>query len=117
MEDINAITLNAINNYYNYLDNLGYISNEETNRILVLITISKVLEKFIMYITDEDLNTIYKVMTCLSKSCLIDNIQFRQLESIFNESNYNSQKELRISESSIQRISEDEVLRSVDMKQ
>ena len=56
------------------LANLGYISNEDTNRILVLITISKMLEKFIMYITDEDLNTIYKVMTCLSKSCLMDNI-------------------------------------------
>lgn len=117
MEDINTLTFDAINNYYKYLDNLGYISNEETNRILVLIYINKILNKFQEYIIDQDINIIYKTLLCLSKSCLIKPLQFAQVESILNSSNYNSQKELRISEDSTQRMSEDEVLRSADLKQ
>ena len=117
MEDINRLTLNSINNYYKYLDNLGYISNEETNRILVLVFINKVLDKFSEYISDNDINTIYKVLICLSKSCLIESIQFEQLQSIFDKNNYDSQNELRISENFIQKESEDEILRSVNMKQ
>ena len=36
METIDEITHSAIERYYNYLDNVGYISNEDTFRVLLL---------------------------------------------------------------------------------
>ena len=72
METIDEITHSAIERYYNYLDNVGYISNEDTFRVLLLSYIDHLVQDFFMYITEQDINTIYRVLNCLSKSCLID---------------------------------------------
>lgn len=116
METIDEITHSAIERYYNYLDNVGYISNEDTFRVLLLSYINHLVQDFFMYITEQDINTIYRVLNCLSKSCLIDPPDFSQVASILKDSNYGSQRELRVSENDIQRISEDDILRSANLK-
>ena len=35
MEELELITLNAIDKYYNYLENLGYADNDDMNNILI----------------------------------------------------------------------------------
>ena len=115
MEELDLITLNAIDKYYTYLDNLGYVENEEMDNIIILSFINDILNIFPQYITDKDYNTILKAVQCLStKSCFISSPHFLTQESLFKDSNYYKQKVFRISEDSLFRLTEDNLNRVTD---
>ena len=46
MEELNLITLNAINGYYNHLNSLGYIDCYETDNMIILSFINDILNMF-----------------------------------------------------------------------
>lgn len=108
MEELDLITLSTIDKYYTYLDNLGYVENEEMNNILILSFINDILNIFPQYITDEDYDIILKAVQCLSaKSCFIPSPHFLTQESLFKDSNYYKQKTFRVTEDSLFRLTED----------
>ncbi|MGN0143790.1 MAG: hypothetical protein ACI398_02320 [Clostridium sp.] len=115
MEELDLITINAIEKYYSYLENIGYIDNDDMNNILILSFINDIVKLFSNYITDDDYTTIVKALLCLSdNSCLISAPHFLTQESLFKDSNYYKQKQFRISEDSLFRQTEDNNLRIND---
>lgn len=115
MEELELITLNAIDKYYNYLENLGYADNDDMNNILILSFISDIINTFPQYITDSDYDIILKAVQCLSdKSCFISSPHFLTQESLFKDSNYYKQKTFRLSEDSLFRFTEDDSFRVAD---
>ena len=63
MEELNLITLNAINGYYNHLNSLGYIDCYETDNMIILSFINDILN------TAETLNK--NLMTECEKKVII----------------------------------------------
>lgn len=115
MEELELITLNAIDKYYNYLENLGYADNDDMNNILILSFISDLVNMFPQYITDKDYDIILKAVMCLSNnSCFISSPHFLTQESLFKDSNYYKQKTFRLSEDSLFRFTEDDSFRVAD---
>lgn len=70
MDDLKALSLNALDKYFKVLSITGY---KNTNRLLALLFICKILNSncFNIYITNEDYNNILQAINCLS-DCLID---------------------------------------------
>ena len=115
MEELNLITLNAINGYYNNLKYLGYVDCEETNNVILLSFINDLINTFPQYITNSDYDTILKTVQYLSdKSCFISAPHFLTQESLFKDSNYYKQKLFRLSEDSLFRLTEDNDQRIID---
>lgn len=79
------ILYTALDNYYNALSKLGYISYSEVNRILVLIFISELSSKCI--ISEEDSKIISKALDCLcyTSSCIIPLFEKNFTDSIFDD--------------------------------
>ena len=70
MEDFNLITVDTLNKYFDILSKAGYVKNKEVNKVIILIFLSRLLNDFSEYITEEDYNDIIKSVYCLS-DCLI----------------------------------------------
>lgn len=80
MEDLNNITFDALERYYTVLENLGYTTESDTNKLLLLQFLQGFLQEFIYYITEEDYNTIEKIVQCLTQtSCLIPYREYQLL--------------------------------------
>lgn len=110
MEALNTLVFNSIDRVFNVLRQVGYINRCNINSVLALIYLSDMLNKYSNYITDEDYKYIINAIKCLSEnSCLIDFISFDDLKNKPNKS-YESFR-CRITEDSINRITESESLR------
>ena len=70
MEDFNLITIDTLNKYFDILSKAGYVKNKEVNKVIILTFLSRLLNDFSEYITEEDYNDIIKSVYCLS-DCLI----------------------------------------------
>ena len=70
MEDFNLITVDTLNKYFDILSKAGYVKNKEVNKVIILTFLSRLLNDFSEYITEEDYNDIIKSVYCLS-DCLI----------------------------------------------
>lgn len=70
MDDLQALSLNALDKYFKVLNITGY---KNTNNLLALLFICKMLNNncFNIYITNEDYDNMLQAINCLS-DCLID---------------------------------------------
>ena len=60
MEDFNLITVDTLNKYFDILSKAGYVKNKEVNKVIILTFLSRLLNDFSEYITEEDYNDIIK---------------------------------------------------------
>ena len=60
MEDFNLITVDTLNKYFDILSKAGYVKNKEVNKVIILTFLSRLLNDFYEYITEEDYNDIIK---------------------------------------------------------
>ena len=54
MEDFNLITVDTLNKYFDILSKTGYVKNKEVNKVIILTFLSRLLNDFYKYITEED---------------------------------------------------------------
>ena len=80
MEDLNNIALDSLQRYFTVLESIGYISQGETNKVILLQFLQEILQEYPYFITEEDYTTIERVVQCLSSStCLIPYREYQQL--------------------------------------
>ena len=80
MEDLNNIALNSLERYFTVLESIGYISQAETNKVLLLQFLQEMLQEYPYFITEEDYTTIERVVQCLSETtCLIPYREYQQV--------------------------------------
>ena len=56
MEDFNLITIDTLNKYFDILSKTGYIKSKEVNKVIILTFLSRLLNDFSEYITEDNLN-------------------------------------------------------------
>lgn len=108
MEDLNNIALGALDRYFAVLEKVGYISNSETNKLLLLQFLQEFLQEYSYYITEEDYNIIDKLLQCLSSgSCLIPYRDYKEISA--PATGYVLSIPIKITEDTKVRITEEEV--------
>ena len=105
MEDFNLITVDTLNKYFDILSKAGYIKNKEVNKILILTFLSRLLNDFSEYITEEDYNNIIKSVYCLS-DCVIRLPKYNVFKDSLIYYKYNDGLMLRITEDELNRFME-----------
>lgn len=111
MDKLNDITLKAIQRYFDYLDNMGYVTVNDFNVIRALDAINDLVNNFSQYITDKDYTLIMKALQCLGNNCFIDQFSFKTQESIFKSSDFKKNAQFRLTEDSILRTTENNNIR------
>ena len=109
--DINQLTLDSINRYYQVLKRTGFIGDQEVYNLFTLSFLDDLFKKdFSWYITEDDYRIMDNLITCLSKnSCIIPYTKIAShTESI---KNFLEDIPTRISENNIIRLAEVDVLR------
>ena len=80
MEYLDNILQESLHRYFTVLEKTGYIKDSDVNKVLFLSFIQEFLDKYNYYITEDDYNTIDKIINCMSGvSCLITYKQFKEL--------------------------------------
>lgn len=113
MEELKNIAYIGICNYFQTLATFGYKSYSEVYKLIVLLFIEDLLRgPLSIYVTECDYRTIANVLYCLfGSTCLIPYPEFVVDTSLVQSLNIETP---RISEDSIIRFSEDELIRLVD---
>lgn len=90
MEDLDNITFDAFERYFAVLESVGYVTEGNTNKLLLLQFLQEFLQEYIHYITEEDYNIIEEILQCLAgTSCLIPYREYQQLSQPLTEYIYN----------------------------
>ena len=110
MEDFNLITIDTLNKYFNILSKAGYIKNKEVNKVIILTFLSRLLNDFSEYITEEDYNDIIKSVYCLS-DCLIRLPKYNVFKDSLIHHKYNDGLILRITEDNLNRFMENNMFK------
>lgn len=72
MDDLNTVSYNAVNIYFDTLTKLGYKCYWSVNQLLALLAIEETLNILQDYITEDNLRDIMNAVYCLSgTTCLI----------------------------------------------
>lgn len=83
MEDLNNITLDALERYFKVLESVGYTTESNTNKILLLQFLQEFLQDYAYYITEEDYNVIERIVQCLGQSsCLVPYREYQQISQV-----------------------------------
>lgn len=70
MEQLDNITMTAVNRYFKHLSQLGYMNDGNVNKLLLLVYLKNFLHRFTP--TEEDFRIILSKIKCLEQtSCLI----------------------------------------------
>lgn len=114
MDELDDVAVKALDNYYNIISTIGYTDNNKILRLLYVVLMSKFMGSlFSQYIDDKDYKCIINSLNCMS-DCMIDFIDYPtfkdNIEPIYNIDNYI----LRITESGIIRLTEDNNLRVLE---
>lgn len=73
MKEITDLTYESIVKYFTTLQQFGYKSYEDVNKLVALIGLEEMLDIFAEFVTEEDFKDIMTAINCLSGStCLID---------------------------------------------
>ena len=114
MEDLNNITLEALDRYFKVLESVGYMSDSDTNKLILLQFLQEFLYEYREYITEADYTQIEAVLQCLAgSSCLIPYKEY-QMTALPVE-NYIYTVPVRITEGTIIRnLESDGILRLVN---
>ena len=110
MEDFNLITVDTLNKYFNILSKAGYVKNKEVNKVIILIFLSRLLNDFYEYITEEDYNDIIKSVYCFS-DCLIRLPKYNVFKDSLIHHKYNDGLMLRITEDELNRFMENNMFK------
>ena len=110
MEDFNLITVDTLNKYFDILSKAGYVKNKEVNKIIILTFLSRLLNDFSEYITEEDYNDIIKSIYCLS-DCLIRLPKYNIFKDSLIHNKYNDGLMLRITEDNLNRFMENNMFK------
>lgn len=110
MEDFNLITVDTLNKYFDILSKAGYVKNKEVNKVIILIFLSRLLNDFYEYITEEDYNDIIKSIYCLS-DCLIRLPKYNVFKDSLIHHKYNDGLILRITEDELNRFMENNMFK------
>ncbi len=71
-DDIRGIAREALDNYFAVLTKTGYLNDRDTNKLLFLLFIDDFLDNFMGYVTQEDYNTLVRIINCLGQTdCII----------------------------------------------
>ena len=77
MEELDKLLAESLDRYFTVLENLGYVSDVNTNQLLLLQFIQEFLQEYQGYITEAEYTKIESVISCLSGStCLIPYKQY-----------------------------------------
>ena len=109
MEDLNIILEHSLEKYFKVLAKIGYKNPKDVYNLLSLVIITKLLERYSEYITEEDLRSMSIALACISGSCLIAAPTISSEDSIFHE--VKRVLGVRISQESIVRKTEDGIFR------
>ena len=110
MEDFNLITVDTLNKYFDILSKAGYVKNKEVNKVIILTFLSRLLNDFYEYITEEDYNDIIKSVYCLS-NCLMRLPQYNIFKDSLIHHKYNDGIILRITEDELNRFMENNMFK------
>lgn len=110
MEDFNLITIDTLNKYFDILSKTGYVKNKEVNKVIILTFLSRLLNNFSEYITEEDYNDIIKSVYCLS-DCLIRLPKYNVFKDSIIHHKYNDGLLLRITEDNLNRFMENNMFK------
>lgn len=110
MEDFNLITIDTLNKYFDILSKAGYIKGKEVNKVIILIFLSRLMNDFSEYITEEDYNDIIKSVYCLS-DCLIRLPKYNIFKDNIIHHKYNDGLMLRITEDNLNRFMENNMFK------
>lgn len=110
MDRFNNMAYIGICNYFQTLSTFGYKSYGEVNKLITLLFIEDLLRNsFSLYISEDDYRTITRVLYCLfGSTCLIPYPEFCTNTPLVQDINLGIH---RITEDSIVRFSEDEIVR------
>ena len=110
MEDFNLITIDTLNKYFDILSKAGYVKNKEINKVIILTFLSRLLNDFYEYITEEDYNDIIKSIYCLN-DCLIRLPKYNVFKDSLIHHKYNDGLMLRITEDELNRFMENNMFK------
>ena len=110
MEDFNLIIVDTLNKYFDILSKAGYVKNKEVNKVIILTFLSRLLNDFYEYITEEDYNDIIKSIYCLS-NCLIRLPKYNIFKDSLIHHKYNDGLMLRITEDELNRFMENNMFK------
>ena len=110
MEDFNLITVDTLNKYFDILSKTGYVKNKEVNKVIILTFLSRLLNDFSEYITEEDYNDIIKSVYCLS-DCLIRLPKYNVFKDSIIHHKYNDGLILRLTEDNLNRFMENNMFK------
>ena len=110
MEDFNLITVDTLNKYFDILSKAGYVNSKEVNKVIILTFLSRLLNDFSEYITEEDYNDIIKSVYCLS-DCLIRLPKYNVFKDSLIHNKYNDGLMLRITEDNLNRFIENNIFK------
>ena len=110
MEDFNLITIDTLNKYFDILSKTGYVKSKEVNKVIILTFLSRLLNDFYEYITEEDYNDIIKSIYCLS-DCLIRLPKYNVFKDSIIHHKYNDGLMLRITEDNLNRFMENNMFK------
>lgn len=111
MEDLNIILEHSLEKYFKVLSKTGYKSFKDVYKLLSLVIVTKLIEKYSEYITEEDLRSMSMAIACISGSCLIEAPTIFSEDSIFHE--VKRILGIRITQDSMIRTTEDKIFRIV----
>ena len=109
MENLNITLEHSLEKYFKVLSKIGYVSLKDVYNLLSLVIVTKLLKKYSVYVTDEDLRSMSMVLACISGSCLIASPTVFSEDSIFYEVKHILG--IRITQDSTIRTTEDEIFR------
>lgn len=106
MEELDKLVADSLDRYFTVLGSIGYVSETNTNKLILLQFLQEFLQEYQGYITEADYTKIESILQCLAgSSCLIP----------FKEYMLISQPvESRIYSAPV-RITEDSILRHVEV--
>ena len=111
MDEVTKISDEAIQRYFTALSQFGYKKYSDVDKLLVLLFIEETLSHdFAEFITEEDYRTIVSSLYCLyGSNCMIDFPSFANYDSLIHKTNVHLVP--RITEDSILRISQEDLIR------
>lgn len=118
MEDFEQFYQDVLQHYFGVLSRTGYMDNNTTNSVVALSAIYTLLDKFSIYLEDEDLFYIEKALNCLADGCMIGYIGFQTPSTLFHRTLLNAKfrvnetkTSVRNDENSQTRFTEEDTLR------
>lgn len=80
MEELDKLVSDALNRYFTVLESTGYISDVDTDKLILLQFLYGFIQEYQYYITEADYNKIASILQCLAgSSCLVPYYEYKAL--------------------------------------